>query len=88
MTDHTRNILNSLANSSLWDEFRDSFLKDYLAQVKDVTNDIGNPQLFELMKLNVGAAYIGRVMAATAIEDMIRAVDNCKTDSRKTESYI
>ena len=87
MNERQKSIVSSLGQSSLWESFRDEFLRDYIKSVRDVSNNFGNEELFEMIKRDPAAAYLGRIIAGLAIEDLIRIVDNLGGPKKKPEDY-
>lgn len=87
MTERQKSIISGLANSSLWDSFKDEVLREYIQRTHDVTDDVGNSQLFDMMKHNLAAAYTGRVIAGALLEDLIRLIEGYKDVVSKKEDY-
>ena len=87
MNERQKSIVSALGQSSLWESFRDEFLRDYIRDVKDVSNNMENPELFEMIKRDPAAAYLGRIIAGLALEDLIRIVDNLGGPKREKEDY-
>ncbi len=87
MNERQKSIVTALGQSSLWESFRDEFLREYISQVRDVENDLGNIDLFDIMKRDPAAAFVGKKIAGLALEDLIRIVDNLGSPPRESEKY-
>ena len=73
--------LRDFANSPMWDEFRDEFLKDYINKYMDVSI----PFKYGDIQLEGADAFYAKVGATTALQDMIHTINRYKKSPSKSQ---
>lgn len=87
MNERQKSIVTALGQSSVWQAFRDEYLRDYIRSVRDVSNNMENEELYQMTLKDPSAAFMGKLIAGIALEDLIKIVDNLGTTRKESEKY-